>query len=211
MVEIRFGEFEICRPRLKHDRSLAKTVRLRLVEVREANPPEGVEPLHWRLLTSHTVADVAQAWRIVDWYQMRWIVEQLFRVRKSQGLGLEESQVASAERLMKLAAAAIRAACTDIQLVRERDGIHGLSSSAAFAEDEIDTIEALSPTLDGKTARQQNPHPLRSLARASWVMARLGRERFQAIHEGRIIEIITKLYVEIPWWSSPRDRHSHPP
>ncbi len=49
---------------------------------------------------------------------MRWIVEQLFRVRKSQGLGLEESQAAAAERLMKLAAAAIRAACTDIQLVR---------------------------------------------------------------------------------------------
>ena len=38
-VELRFGEVEICRPRDERDRTLAKTVRLRLVEVREANHP----------------------------------------------------------------------------------------------------------------------------------------------------------------------------
>ena len=32
---MRFGEVEICRPRDERDRSLPKTVRLRLVEVRE--------------------------------------------------------------------------------------------------------------------------------------------------------------------------------
>jgi hypothetical protein len=37
-VEMRFAEVEICRPRLEHSRSLAMTVRLRLVEVRERNP-----------------------------------------------------------------------------------------------------------------------------------------------------------------------------
>jgi hypothetical protein len=52
-VEIRFGEVEICRPRDEQDRGLPKTVRLRLVEVREIGTPEGVEPLHWRLLTTH--------------------------------------------------------------------------------------------------------------------------------------------------------------
>jgi hypothetical protein len=38
-LEMRFGEVEICRPRDEWDRSLAKTVRLRLVEVREVDPP----------------------------------------------------------------------------------------------------------------------------------------------------------------------------
>ena len=33
-VEMRYGEVEICRPRDERDRSLAKTVRLRLIEVR---------------------------------------------------------------------------------------------------------------------------------------------------------------------------------
>jgi hypothetical protein len=88
-------------------------------------------------------------------------------VSKSQGLGLEESQMASGDRLLKLVAVAIKAACTDMQLVRERDGIHGLPASTVFAEDEIDTIEGLNPTLERKTVRQQNPHPPRDCPRAS--------------------------------------------
>jgi hypothetical protein len=204
-VEMRYGEVEICRPRDERDRSLAKTVRLRLVEVREFDVPEGVEPLHWRLLTTHDVADAGKAWEIVGWYQARWVIEQLFRVTKSQGLQLEDSQLASADRLVKLTAAAIKAACIDIQLVQERDGKHQLPASTVFAEPEIETLEALIPTLEGKTERQQNPHPPRSLARAGWVIARLGGwncyykppgpitfrrgvEQFQAIHRGRLLE-----------------------
>jgi hypothetical protein len=204
-LEIRFGEVEIARPVNEKDRSLAKAVPLRLVDVREIDAPEGVEPLHWRLLTTHEVADVAKAWEIVGWYQQRWIIEQLFRVTKSQGLGLEESQVQTAERLLKLTAAALKAACIDIQLVQERDGAHGLAAEVVFSEPEIETIEALNPTLEGKTARQQNPHRPGSLARAAWVIARLGSwhcygkppgpitfrrgmERFKAIHQGRMLE-----------------------
>jgi hypothetical protein len=123
---------------------------------------------------------------------------------KSQGPGLEDSQLASADRLMKLAAVAAKAACIDIQLVQERDGRHALPASTIFTDPEIDTIEALSPTLEGKTERQKNPHPARGLARASWVVARLGgwncyhrppgpitmrrgMERFHAIHHGRTL------------------------
>ena len=170
----------------------------------EIDPPEGVEPLLWRLLTTHEVNSEADAWRIVSWYQARWIIEQLFRVMKSQGLGLEDSQMAKAERLLKLAAVATKAACVIMQLVQERDGLHRQPASVVFDEAQIDTIEALSPTLEGKTERQKNPHPPRSLARAAWVMARLGgwncyyspagpitmrrgTERFHAIHEGRLL------------------------
>ena len=45
MLELRFGEVEICRPRDGPDRSLPRTVRLRLVEVQEVGTPEGAEPL----------------------------------------------------------------------------------------------------------------------------------------------------------------------
>jgi hypothetical protein len=67
VVELRFGEVEIRRPRDERDRTLAATVRLRLVEVRESEPPEGVERLHWRLLTTHELADAAAGWQIVAW------------------------------------------------------------------------------------------------------------------------------------------------
>jgi hypothetical protein len=128
----------------------------------------------------------------------------LFRVTKSQGLQLEDSQLASADRLVKLAAAAIKAACLDIQLVQERDGKHQLPAATVFTEPEIETLEALVPTLEGNTERQTNPHPVRRLARASWVIGRLGgwncyykppgpltfrrgMEQFYAIHRGRLI------------------------
>ena len=127
----------------------------------------------------------AAAWQIVGWYQLRWVIEQLFRVMKSQGLRLEDSQMATAERLVKLAAVAVKAACIDIQLTQERDGKHRLPGSTVFSEPEMDTIEALVPTLEGNTDRQKNPHPARSLAWATWVVARprprLRRGRFWAV------------------------------
>jgi hypothetical protein len=205
----------ICRPDHEHDRSLPETVRLRLLEVREIDPPADVEPLHWRLMTTHRIDDATAAWEIVGWYQLRWVIEQLFRVMKSQGLQLEDSQIATAERLVKLAAVATKAACIDIQLTQERDGKHQLPALTVFTEPEIDTIEALVPTLEGKTDRQKNPHPSRSLARASWVFARLGgwncyykppgpitmrrgMEQFHAIHRGRRLEMMLQRDVRIP-------------
>jgi hypothetical protein len=215
VVELRFGEVVICRPDQKHDRSLPETVRLRLLEVREIDPPADVDPLHWRLMTTHRIDDAAAAWEIVGWYQLRWVIEQWFRVMKSQGLQLEDSQLASAERLVKLAAVATKAACIDIQLTQERDGKHQLPALTVFTEPEIETIEALVPTLEGKTDRQKNPHPSRSLARASWVIARLGgwncyykppgpitmrrgMEQFHAIHRGRRLEMMLQREVRIP-------------
>jgi hypothetical protein len=71
VVELRHGEVEICRPQQEADHSLPPTVRLRLVDVREIDPPEATEPLHWRLLTTHAISDAAGAWQIVEWYQLR--------------------------------------------------------------------------------------------------------------------------------------------
>ena len=215
VLELRFGDVVICRPRDEPNRSLPETVQLRLVEVQEIDPPQGVEPLHWRLLTTHSIADADAAWQIVGWYQARWTVEQLFRVMKSQGLQLEDSQLGSAERLVKLAAVATKAACVDIQLTQERDGKHRLPASHVFTEPEMDTLETLGPTLEGATERQQNHHAPRSLAWAGWIIARLGgwncyykppgpitfrrgMEQFHAIHRGRQLEMRRKREVRIP-------------
>jgi hypothetical protein len=173
-LALRFGKVVIRRPRHENDRTLPKTLTLRLVEVCEISPPKGVEPIHWRLLTTHAVASAADAWRLVSWYKARWTIEQVHRVMKSQGLDLEESQIASADRLLKLTAATVKAATITIQLVQERDGRDGLPATAAFTKSEIKTLIDLGPTLEGKTQRQQNPHPERSLAWATWIIARIG-------------------------------------
>jgi hypothetical protein len=215
VVELRHGEVVICRPRDEYGHSLPPTVRLRLIDVREVDPPAGAEPLHWRLLTTHQIADAAAAWKIVGWYQLRWVIEQMFRVMKSQGLQLEDSQLGSAERLVKLAAVATKAACVDIQLTQGRDGVDQMPASNVFTEPETDTLAALSPTLEGSTARQQNHHPVRSLAWAAWSIARLGgwncyykppgpitfrrgMEQFYAIHRGRQLGMAAQQDVRIP-------------
>ena len=43
-VGIRFGEVEIARPHNEKDRTLPGSVRLRLAEVREIDPPDGADP-----------------------------------------------------------------------------------------------------------------------------------------------------------------------
>ncbi len=169
-----FAQVEVIRPKNTIENGLPKTVAVSLVEVAEIDAPPGVEPILWRLLTTHRVTDAAMAWRVVGWYRQRWIIEQFFRTLKQQGLKLEDSQLESADRLLKLTAIAARAACTIMQLVQARDGKSGQDARIAFTSDEIETLRALVPTLEGKTALQKNPHPPQSLAWAAWAIAKLG-------------------------------------
>ena len=64
VLSLRFSSAEVVRPDGPDARGLPKTVSLRVVEVVELNPPAGVEPVRWRLLTTHAAADVAAAWQI---------------------------------------------------------------------------------------------------------------------------------------------------
>ena len=171
---MRFGQVSLKRPGYTIEKDLPETVAVSLVEAREVNAPEGSEPVLWRLLTTHAVTDAAMAFQIITWYRMRWTIEQFFRTLKQQGLQLEHSQVESAGRLLKLTAIAARAACIIMQLVQARDGNTGQDAALSFTQDEIKTIRALVPELEGKTALQKNPHRPESLAWAAWVIAKLG-------------------------------------
>jgi Transposase DDE domain len=172
-LTVYFGRIVLKRPQ-GSDRALPATVSLTLVEVLERNPALGVAPLHWRLLTTHEVASAQAAWQIVDWYKMRWVIEQLFRILKTQGLKLEDSQIETAGRLLKLAAIAFKAAAIILQLVQARDGRRDEPAALAFTTDEIGALDAANTHVEGKTEKQKNPHPRHSLAWAAWIIARLG-------------------------------------
>ena len=173
-LRMRFGQVTIKRPHQTLEKGLPEAIPLRLVEVTELNPPQNCKPIIWRLLTTHEVTDSVQAWQIVEWYRQRWIVEQFFRILKRQGLRLEDSQLATADGLLKLTAVAALAACTTLQLVQARNGQSAEHCRVAFTSSEIRTLEKLRPRLEGTTPAQKNPHHLRSLAWASWVIAKLG-------------------------------------
>jgi hypothetical protein len=136
-LSMRFGSVVLKRPQRPGVNGLAEGIKLSFVEVVELHPPKGAEPIHWLLLTTHPIATTADAWRIVSWYKQRWIIEQLFRSLKSQGLRIEDSQIESAEGLIKLVAIATRVACVVIQLVQARNGGEELPAEFVFTAEEI--------------------------------------------------------------------------
>lgn len=178
-LTLRHGPVELRRPDARYvamqDPDLSPTVAVHLVEVVETDPPPDVEPVHWRLLTTHAPTTAAEAWQIVEWYKARWIIEQMFRLMKSQGLGIEDTQVESAERLLKLTAIAAAAATRILQLVQARDGQSSQPAEIAFDKTEIKVLETLHRgTYRPRTPKQTNPHQPRTLAWAAWLVARLG-------------------------------------
>src|SRR5262252_9284894 len=134
----------------------------------------GEKPIHWRLETTHEVKDIEAALRIVGWYRLRWNIEQLFWVMKSQGFDIESSQLETAAALMKLAIVTARTACRVMRLVRARDGQVPQAARDLFEPDQIELLAALQLQQEGRTARQKNPHHVGTLAWAAWIIARLG-------------------------------------
>src|SRR6201996_2350664 len=170
-LELRAGSVALLRSRGTCDPGLPKQVALTLIELSEPNPPAGAAAVTWRLLTTHAAPDAASTWQIVDWYRKRWIIEQFFRTLKKQGLRIEDSQVETADCLIKLVAIAARAAVIIMQLTQARDGASSLDAPLVFSPAEIATLEAVNASY---SRPQSNPHPHRSLAWAAWIIARLG-------------------------------------
>lgn len=173
-LSMRFGTVELKRPQRPGVKDLPDGVKVSFVEVVERHPPKGAEPIHWLLLTTHSIATAEDAWQIVSWYRQRWVIEQLFRSLKSQGLRIEESQLQSAESLTRLVAIATKAACTVIQLVQARNGGERLHVEFVFTPEEVDALLAINKKLKGRTELQKNQHPPKTLAWAAWIIARLG-------------------------------------
>jgi hypothetical protein len=172
VLELRAGTVTILRPQETRDPGLPDQLTLTLIELSEPNPPAGTEPVTWRLLTTHAAPDIAAAWQIVDWYRMRWVIEQFFRTLKKQGLQIEDSQLDTADRLLKLVAIAARAAVIIMQLTQARDGNSTLAAALVFSTAEIATLEAVNASYCGPS--RSNPHAHQSLPWASWIIARLG-------------------------------------
>jgi hypothetical protein len=87
-------------PRGKHrDQPLS----LWAVRVWEPEAPAGVEAVEWLLLTAVPVTTVAAAWEVVDWYCLRWVIEEFHKAQKT-GCAIEAPQFTKVERLQPMIA-----------------------------------------------------------------------------------------------------------
>lgn len=148
-------------------------IQVYAIEVKEIDPVQGVEPICWRLLTTHQVDSLEKAMQIVGYYKQRWWIEQLFRTLKKQGLKLEDTQLEDGEAIEKLSVYALVTALKIMQLVKARND-NGVKITAVFDHSEQQCLKDILPKLNGKTLKQQNPYQSSQLAWATWIVARLG-------------------------------------
>lgn len=176
LLEVKYGKVIMGRPEKSVSKHLPATLEVYVVEVKEhaSTVVNHEQPVHWRLITSHEVENIDKARQVILWYTKRWLIEQVFRLLKKQGLDLTHSLAHKYETLSRLAVVGLIACVRVLQLLTARDNPDNTPIHIAFSKDEIKIIEALSPTLEGKTEIQKNPHPEKTLAFAVWVVARLG-------------------------------------
>ena len=173
-IEVRYVEIEIAAP-LGSEKSEKPSVRMWAVEARERNAPPEVEPIVWRLLTTHRIETRGDAERMIKYYRQRWWIEQLFRVLKRQGLDIESSELEQIESIKKLSILGLGVAVKTLQLKRSLEqSSEGQRLEIVFNEEEIRCLEQLSKKLEGRTKRQQNPYQKQELGYGAWIIARLG-------------------------------------
>ena len=173
-LAVRFAPVVLRKPRHGAAPNLPETVALTLLDVRETPPRLDGEPVHWRLLTTHAITGLDDVRRILGLYRQRWTIEEFFRTLKTAGFDIEEADISDPPAMINFVAAATVAAVTIMQLVQARDGTTDQRLAEAFDPADQPVLEAISTTLEGKTARQKNPHPKGSLAFVAWVIGRLG-------------------------------------
>ena len=175
-IEVRFCPVKIARPKNTLNTALPEYVELYALEAKEraSSVPAGEEPICWRLLTTHCVSTFSDACSIIQWYRWRWMIEQLFRTLKHQGLDVEASQIETGAGLKKVVIMALSASLRILQLTLERDGSSGRAGTVTFSESELECLAVLQPLYEGSTMKQKNPFSINSLAWAAWIIGRIG-------------------------------------
>lgn len=174
-MELRYVKVKIKKPNKSHINNYPDHVELFAIEAREAeSTPKDESPILWRLLTTHPITCPDDAMQCLKWYANRWYIEELFRIMKSKGFELEASQLETGAALKKQVVMALQVALTTMTLKLSLNKKETIEAKVAFSPQQIEFIEILLKTeIEGKTIKQQNPYPCKSLAWAAWAMARL--------------------------------------
>jgi len=94
-LSIRYSKVELAPPAGKQGQA---PISIWLVFAEEENPPEGIDPLVWVLLTTAPTDSFEDACERLSWYAIRWTIEVFHKVLKS-GCHIENRQLGSADRL----------------------------------------------------------------------------------------------------------------
>jgi len=164
---VRGGPILLLPPHARYGHHGNKPLPLYVVYVLEvSSPPAGEESIDWTLLTNEPVATFKDAWRVIDWYERRWIVEEYHKALKT-GCGIEDMQFTAVERLQPAIALISAVALTLLNL---RDASRRPDATTRRADTLLgpEYIEALSMWRHGKSCSDWTIHDF------FFALARLG-------------------------------------
>ena len=144
----------------------------RLCRALHSRSNSNAEPPEWFLLTTVPVTSAEDAMRILQWYTLRWRIEDYFRILKS-GCKVEELQHHSAERLERAIASKMVVGWRIQLMVRLGREVPELPAEIVFSDIELRVLATF--------ARSRGLAPPRHLGEAVELLARpggwLGRTR----------------------------------
>lgn len=131
--------------------------------------------VNWKLLTTHSINDAIEALRMIEWYSARWYIEQVFRLLKHEGFGIEDTQLESGWAIRKMVLMQLSSLLKILQMnIAYNDQEGGQPVEEVFTEQEIEVLTYLNKTLQGKTQKTQNLNNASKTKWASWIIGRLG-------------------------------------
>lgn len=97
------------------DFELPDTLDINVVHVIEKDPPEGYEPIEWKLYTNEPISTAAEIAHVVDSYDTRWVIEEYFKALKT-GCAVEKRELESAHSLLNCIAILIPIAWSTLRI-----------------------------------------------------------------------------------------------
>jgi hypothetical protein len=157
-LSIRHSKVELAPPTGKEGQA---PLSIWLVLAEEENPPEGIDPLRWLLLTTAQTDSFEEACERIFWYTIRWTIEVFHKVLKS-GCHIENRQLGSADRLEACLAIDLVVAWRIHHLTKLGRETPDVSCTAYFEEAEW---KALTAFVNNKPIPDETPPTLQEALR----------------------------------------------
>lgn len=172
-IELRFTTCSLKCPQNLGKKGYPPSISVSCISVKETGNVS--KPINWKLLTTHKIETYEQALIIVFWYSARWYIEQIFRLLKHQGFGIEETELESGWVIRKFVIMQMTALLKILQMnIAYSQPEGGQPIEEVFDAEQIEVLHLMNKKLQGKTIKLQNRHDPKRIKWAAWVIGRLG-------------------------------------
>jgi hypothetical protein len=172
-VQVRYCKVKMKPPNHYKRKGIAAQIQMNAIEVREVTA--GIKkPILWRILTTHKVESYEDAVGIVNKYRLRWYIEQLHRLMKKKGFGMESSELETGWAIRKLTVMVLNSSIRVMQLLLAVNNKESQPIEQVFDVQEIKCLQKLNNKLQGQTEKSKNNNDPKTVSWATWIIAKLG-------------------------------------